>query len=157
MDEKETQLKLEEIKWKLPTEKDLKWKMLAWGRGDMINSPIVRNGWTISRLKKSDIPSIPKEGIERVEQILNSGVNVKGICIAHDRVEEEVVKQTPTTVNQPTEFPLAEIGMIVGGLLLFPLIAVAAVLCQGDPVLIAVIDWEDGKKPRWYEVWRWYE
>ena len=164
MEKQKTQVLLEELNWKLPTidrEIKLDWELPIWGYGDMITSPVVANGWTIAPVTMEDIPSIPNEAIEKVEQILNSGVIVKGIAIAHDKVEEEVTKPEPTKVSEPIDIPWETIGSVLGAIVvgvgMVFLYALGAAICGGDPVILCVIDFEDGTKPAYCEIFRWWE
>ncbi len=72
--------------WILPDveEKEINWELPTWGKGVMYHSPFDIDGWTIAPATPADLHSIPKIAIERVEQMINSGVKIQGLVIAHD-------------------------------------------------------------------------
>ena len=134
-----------------------------FGYGDMITQPLESMGW---KLIPADLYeySIPAEGVERVLQIINAGVRIKGIIIADDK-RRTAPPPAPASLHvslPPAETVFSWIGKallgllkVVGFILVSPIILLAALL-SFDPKLIILVD--DGNDHTvWVSLLTWYE
>lgn len=132
-----------------------------FGNGDMILQPLESKGW---KLVPADLYeySIPPEGADRVLQIINAGVRIKGVIIADDKRRTE-----PTPARQTVSLPSAEAilsftGKALLGLLKFacvivfsPLLLLGRIL-DYDPKLVILVD--DGNEGTvWISILTWYD
>jgi hypothetical protein len=138
-----------------------------FGKGEMITNQVTINGWILKpiNLHKSIIPS---EAMQRVMELINAGIRIKGIVIADDARKYEVKQVTvpkPAPVPTPTPSPIPlpretntiSIGDIVGGVLEVGVVGVSILgavftALLFDPVLIVVL--EDFQ---WVSLYIWYD
>ncbi len=136
-----------------------------FGHGDMITQPLESMGW---KLIPADLYeySIPAEGVDRVLQIINAGVRIKGIIIADDE-RRTVPAPTQIKVSLPSAETVASfigkalLGLIVvaGAIALAPIIIVCLALSaviDYDPKLIILVDDGSGGTV-WVSLLTWYE
>jgi len=146
--------------WILPDveEKEINWELPTWGKGVMYHSPFEIDGWTIAPATPADLPSIPKIAIERVEQMINSGIKLQGILIAHE------ISPPLTEVLPDLPFPLVE--YIESGIVEdaeFVEIGEIPPDFPYEPETIEItspeeaqkIKWAEGVKPTWWDKIDW--
>ena len=138
-----------------------------FGNGDMITHPMESKGW---KLIPADLYeySIPAEGVDRVLQIINAGVRIKGIIIADD---ERSTAPPETPARPEVSLPSAEIVaifivkvllaliMVAGAIVFAPFLLLGSIISASmeyDPKLIVLVD--DGKGATvWVSLLTWYE
>lgn len=121
------------------------WRFKVVGSGDLPEVPTYKENWWF------EPTTTPDMGRERIEALRASGVQIKGILIAH-----EAPKLLPAPKAEPKPEPKQDfkispiVSQITEFLLAFLLLFVQVILI--DPALIVVLD--DGT---WLEVMTWYE
>jgi hypothetical protein len=151
-----------------------------FGQGDMITQPQESKGW---KLIPADLYkySIPREGVGRLHQVINTGVRIRGVIIADDkrRTEPPLTPAKPEGLLPSIEKIVSFIGKallgliyIVGAIALIALFAIsliylAPILILGsvavlgtslvhDPKLVILVD--DGKGGTvWVSLFTWYD
>jgi len=149
-----------------------------FGSGDMITQPLDSMGW---KLVPADLYeySIPAEGVDRVLQVINAGIRIKGVIIADD---ERGTAPPPTPPRQHISLPSAAtvvtwigtallglimvagiIALLAGAVVLAPFLLLGALLNRGpyydldyDPKLIILVDGGNGDTV-WISLLTWYE
>jgi hypothetical protein len=145
-----------------------------FGHGDMIVQPLESMGW---KLIPADLfeYSIPAEGVVRILQIINAGVQIQGVIIADDkhRIDTQPILKKPgvSLPSARTVFSIigkALLGLVIitgvillgftllAGLFMFaPMIMLNAAMGY-DPKLIVLV--EDGNgRMAWISVFTWYD
>ena len=146
-----------------------------FGSGDMITQPLESMGW---KLVPADLYeySIPAEGVDRVLQIINAGIQIKGVIIADDErgtvpppTPARNLVALPSITSVVTLIGKALLGLIVlagiiallaGVIALAPLLLLGALFGGGDldydPKLIVLVDGGNGDTV-WISLFTWYE
>lgn len=131
-----------------------------FGKGKMIADQTTINGWILKPVNLYE-QIIPPEAMQRVMELINAGIKIKGIVIADDERKYEVV---PEPEQIPDEIPgiTGEDVMRVAGRVLNGAMEVAGVgitvvsaiasLLLFDPILVVVL--EDFK---WVSLYTWYD
>jgi hypothetical protein len=103
---------LEQVRWqdlKVRSEADIVleiaqkegWKDCeVFGRGDMIMEPQESMGWKLIPADQYK-DSIPPQAVERLHQVLNAGVRVRGVIIADDERRTEPAPEIPEIAPAP--------------------------------------------------------
>lgn len=145
-----------------------------FGHGGMITQPLESLGW---KLIPADLfeYSIPAEGVDRILQIINTGVRIQGVIIADDTLRTN----PPSTLSKPVVtlpstrvvfsmlgkalLALAALAMVtlvglsiaVGVFFLAPMILLCAAVSR-DPKLIILVDDGNGETV-WISVLTWFD
>lgn len=146
-----------------------------FGYGKMITKPQELMGW---KLIPADLYeySIPAEGVERVHQIIEAGVQIQGVIIADD---ERSVKSQPSPTKPKVSLSSFEkvlssiaklllVSIFVVGGIFFSLIFLVPLVITGlltgpagmsmdyDPKLVILVDDGNGGTV-WISLFTWYE
>jgi hypothetical protein len=174
------------IQWqdfKLPSEADLVlnlgqqngWKdCKIFGRGAMITQPLESMGW---KLIPADLYeySIPVEGVNRILQIINSGVHIQGVIIADDQRNKKSTTAPATPLKPQVSsktssdmigkvllgFVFIAMLIVIGSFALIGTVLIAPMLLMGiatnyDPELVILVD--DGNEGlAWISIFTWYD
>ncbi len=139
----------------------------VFGYGEMITTPQESKGW---KLIPADLyaGTIPEEGVDRVLQIINAGIQIKGIVIADDeRTAKRSIKPAWLNISLPSAESVGTfIGQVLMGLLMVTaVIAFSPILLPGlllitvfsfDPKLVILVDDGNGNTV-WISILTWYD
>jgi hypothetical protein len=146
----------------------------VFGQGNMITQPLESMGW---KLIPADLYeySIPAQGVERILQIVNAGIHIRGVIIADDiHKDNPPQKSKKPVVSLPSvKIIFTFIGRVLLGMLtiaVFLGLTIAAfsiffapvlLLILGtdfvfDPNLVILVDDGDGGTA-WISVYTWYD
>jgi len=146
-----------------------------FGYGDMIAQPLESLGW---KLIPADLYeySIPAEGVDRILQIINAGVNIKGVIIADDlrsKVSSHGLNKPKTSLPSGKTI-LSMVGRVFLGLIFVciilltiactiffaPMLLLGAIFGSSgyiyDPQLLILIDEGNGELA-WISVFTWFD
>ena len=145
-----------------------------FGHGDMIIQPLESMGWKLIPANLFEY-SIPAEGVDRILQIINAGVQIQGVIIADDmnktNTQHSITKplvSLPSARRILSTIIKALLGLIIitgvilvgltifAGLFMFAPMLILNTAVGYDPKLIILV--EDGNGGMvWVSVFTWYD
>jgi hypothetical protein len=105
-----------------------------FGYGDMITQPLESMGWNLIPADLFEY-SIPDEGVDRILQILNTGVRIQGVIVADD---QRKTNPPPTPAKPVVSLPSARIIFSLIGKALLRSVAITGAVLRGL-ALVAIV------------------
>ncbi|MDD1777312.1 MAG: hypothetical protein LUQ65_04015 [Candidatus Helarchaeota archaeon] len=146
-------------------------------QGEMIENPLNCNGWELIPADQYEY-SIPPEAVQRVCQLVNAGVQIKGIVIADDPRSRPVKSVKPAKETLQINWKiiwgvLKILGMVMAGVVAVVAVSALAVVIVAaglgllvvtalgaalmyDPKLIILISDGEGNTI-WVSLYTWYD
>jgi hypothetical protein len=145
-----------------------------FGSGDMLTQPLESMGWNLIPADLYEY-SIPDEGVDRILQIINAGVRIRGVIIADDqrKIDPPPAPAKPVVSLPSAGTVLSMVGKILIGLaviagvaligfwlvvgaLVFGLLLILGASTELDPKLLILVDDGNGGIA-WISVLTWFD